>query len=167
MKLWLWRTGDREFVAYRHEYPVAPDGGDPLTLGEPSSLNVALKPSRGRGEPDASADHKARNNLFAWMDGAGRKYITNISDLVLLRRLLEAAEAERDTAMRDWQDAITQTISLLNERDSAVANGHKACDQRDRVLRVIEALRAYRDVPSGNWVAVWDALDTYEADKGK
>lgn len=36
---WIWRNGThagREcFVAFDKEYPVAPDGGDPLTLGEP------------------------------------------------------------------------------------------------------------------------------------
>ncbi len=36
---WVWRNGvhaGREFfVAYDTEYPVQPDGGDPLTLGEP------------------------------------------------------------------------------------------------------------------------------------
>jgi hypothetical protein len=36
---WIWRNGTRAgrecFVAYDKEYPVYPDGGDPLTLGEP------------------------------------------------------------------------------------------------------------------------------------
>lgn len=36
---WVWKNGVRGelecFLAYDKEYPVYPDGGDPLTLGEP------------------------------------------------------------------------------------------------------------------------------------
>lgn len=32
--VWLWRNGDH-YLAFAHECPCYPDGGDPLTLGEP------------------------------------------------------------------------------------------------------------------------------------
>lgn len=37
--VWLWKNGDR-YLAYDHLYPVYPDGGDPLTLGEPIGYAV-------------------------------------------------------------------------------------------------------------------------------
>ena len=42
-KVWLWKNGDH-FLAYAHEYPCYPNGGDPLTIGEPVGVAI-LKPS--------------------------------------------------------------------------------------------------------------------------
>ncbi len=42
-KIWLWKNGDH-FLAYAHEYPCYPDGGDPLVLGEPAGCAI-LTPS--------------------------------------------------------------------------------------------------------------------------
>lgn len=78
-------------------------------------------------------DREARDELFALNDRLstfvdGEAVWVTASIIRHACRLLEAAEAERD-----------------------------------RALRVVEALRAYRDIPSGNWVAVWDALDAFYA----
>jgi hypothetical protein len=38
-KLWLWNGADH-FLAYAHEFPCDPDGGDPLPLGQPVGVAV-------------------------------------------------------------------------------------------------------------------------------
>ncbi len=57
-KWWVWRNGSvfgREiFIAYDKEYPVQPDGGDPLTLGEPvfSGTKHQIRDWKPRGDID-------------------------------------------------------------------------------------------------------------------
>lgn len=57
-RIWLWRNGTGEYVAYRSAWPVMVGGGDPLTLGEPTGW-AYLMPcddgSAGRSNEEAEA----------------------------------------------------------------------------------------------------------------
>lgn len=59
---WVWKNGfaaggkQECFLAYNKEYPVYPDGGDPLTLGEPVFFGTA--PEIRAWRPDADIDFR-------------------------------------------------------------------------------------------------------------
>lgn len=49
-KLWLWRNfvdGVPEYWAFDNAYPCRPDGGDPLTLGEPCGFALFIESEKG------------------------------------------------------------------------------------------------------------------------
>jgi hypothetical protein len=52
---WIWRNGI-SYLAYDKEYPVYPDGGDPLTLGEP--VFWGTRPAFKALHPDAVVDFR-------------------------------------------------------------------------------------------------------------
>lgn len=58
---WVWRNGVRAGVecclAYDKEYPMYPDGGDPLTLGEPVFSGTVSQIRAWKPGADISFEH--------------------------------------------------------------------------------------------------------------
>ena len=52
-KIWLWKNGEHEFLAFGNPYPCY-QNGDPMTLGEPCGY-AWLNDSKN-GRPDVSED---------------------------------------------------------------------------------------------------------------
>jgi hypothetical protein len=113
------------------------------------------------------SDRKARDELFARMDDPGNQPAVKMEFLWLLRRLLEAAEAERDAL----QQALLGPGKFYTDRDfvyelaTAFTQRDFALDRAARALRVVEAAR---DVPLGlRGPLLCEALDAFDAGRGK